>query len=118
MRHTAAKTQLDRRAGGASRQAWTHDRLIPIMTDALIQIRNPEVVRDIRALAERMGLPLTDAVADAVRRRLAEENAKAPPSPGDRKRRVRELVTAFRSLPKVGPALTDNDLYDENGFPR
>jgi hypothetical protein len=32
--------------------------------------------------------------------------------------RIREIVEHFRSLPTVGPPLTDEDLYDEDGMPR
>ena len=59
------------------------------MTDAPIQIRHPDVVRDIRALADRLGLTMTEVVAEAVRRRLAEENARDGASKAD-------LTLAFR----------------------
>lgn len=88
------------------------------MTKPPIQIRNPEVVRDIRALADRMGVPLTQAVADAVRRRLAEEGGKASASQEARRKAVREAVRKFQALPRTGRLLTDADLYDDSGLPR
>lgn len=88
------------------------------MTDAPIQIRNPDVVRDIRELAQRTGLALTDAVADAVRRRLAEESGRVAAQRTTVKRKVAEIVAAFRDLPKTGRPPSDADLYDKDGFPR
>jgi hypothetical protein len=43
------------------------------MTISPIQIRNPDVVLDIRELAERLGVPITYAVADAVKLRLSQQ---------------------------------------------
>lgn len=88
------------------------------MTKAPIQIRNPDVVRDIRALADRTGLPLTEAVADAVRRRLLEEDERDQRKRSASREKVRRLVARFAALPRTGPALSDSDLYDEDGFPR
>ncbi len=88
------------------------------MTDAPIQIRNPDVVRDIRALADRLGLPMTDVVADAVRRRLAEEMAKASEVQGAAQRRVADVLARIDALAITGPKLTDNDLYGPDGLPR
>ena len=88
------------------------------MTDAPIQIRNPDVVRDIRALADRLGLPMTDVVAEAVRRRLTEENARADEARIDRKKRALDVLARIDALPQSGVLLTDADLYDAEGFPR
>lgn len=87
------------------------------MTEAPIQIRNADVVRDIRALAERLGLPMTDVVADAVRRRLAEELDQAHGLQSDRKQRALDVLARIDALPKRGESLTDADLYDANGLP-
>ncbi|MFZ4604089.1 MAG: hypothetical protein EBZ50_13985 [Alphaproteobacteria bacterium] len=88
------------------------------MTDAPIQIRHPDVVRDVRALAERLGLTMTEVIADAVRQRLAEEDAKAVAARNDRMKRAREVIARIDALPKAGVALSDVDLYDAEGFPR
>ncbi|MFZ4071650.1 MAG: type II toxin-antitoxin system VapB family antitoxin [Caulobacterales bacterium] len=88
------------------------------MTDAPIQIRNPDVVRDIRALADRLGLPMTDVVAEAVRRRLSEEDARAAEARSDRKKRALEVLARIDALPRSGALLTDTDLYDADGFPK
>lgn len=88
------------------------------MNDTPIQIRNPEVVRAIRALARQTGRPITATVAQAVdaelrRRQVVEDSAYRR-----RRRAIREAAEAFRNLPVIGPLLTDDDLYDEDGMPR
>ena len=57
------------------------------MTNAPIQIRNPDVIRDIRALAEQRGQLLTAVLAE------------------------------IDALPKIGELLTDDDFYDSDGLP-
>jgi antitoxin VapB len=85
---------------------------------APIQIRREDVANDIRALAELMKVSITDAVAEAVRLKLVEEKAKVEAARLEKRKRVRQLVEEFRSLPNVGPMLTDADLYDEDGLPK
>lgn len=86
------------------------------MTDGPIQIRNEDVVRDVRELAALSGKPITEVVARAVRAELAK--ARRIHLRDDRRQAVRDAVERFRNLPKIGPLLTDADLYDEDGLPR
>ena len=88
------------------------------MTGAPIQIRNPDVVRDIRALAERLGLPMTEVVADAVRRRLQEELGRASDAQAAARRCVADVLARIDALAVTGPVLTDDDLYGPDGLPR
>jgi hypothetical protein len=88
------------------------------MNDAPIQIRNPEVTRAIRALAEKKGQPITDVVAEAVNAELTRLACDRETETERRIARAEEIVARFNALPKVGPLLTDEDLYDEDGFPR
>lgn len=88
------------------------------MTMVPIQIRNPDVVRDIRALAKRLGLPLTDVVADAVRRRLAEEDGRGAAERMARQARLAAVLASIDALRHAGPRLSDDDFYGEDGFPR
>ena len=88
------------------------------MTVMPIQIRNPDVVRDIRALADRLGLPMTEVVADAVRRRLQEELGKASDAQAAAQRRVADVLARIDALAVTGPVLTDDDLYGPDGLPR
>lgn len=86
------------------------------MTDAPIQIRKPEVVRQIRRLADLRRQPITDAVAAVVSEALERDERNL--SLEERRRRVDEAIARYRALPKTGEMLTDEDLYDEDGFPR
>lgn len=88
------------------------------MTVAPVQIRNPDVGRDIRALAERLGLPLTDVIADAVRRRLAEAVGNATDAQAAARRRVVDVLARIDALAVTGPILTDDDLCGPDGLPR
>ena len=87
-----------------------------IMT-APIQIKNPDVVRDIRLLAELTRRPITDVVAEAVRERLAEAQLARQADIKERLRKVAEIQERIAALPRIGPLLTDADFYDEDGFP-
>ena len=86
------------------------------MTATPVQIRKEDVVRDIRELASLTGQPITEAVAAAVRSEL--QRARRSSDIEERSRAIREIVRRFHELPIVGPPLTDDDLYDEDGLPR
>ena len=86
------------------------------MTEALVQIRKGDVVRDIRELASLTGRTLTEAVATAVRAEL--ERVRRTSDIQERSRAISEIVRRLHESPIVGPPLTDDDLYDENGLPR
>ena len=88
------------------------------MNDTPIQIRNPEAVRAIRALARRTGRPITVAVADAVKAELGRYANARDEGYGQRLAAIQEISRRFRELPVVGPELTDEDFYDEDGMPR
>ena len=88
------------------------------MNGAPIQIRNPEVVRAIRVLAARTGRPLTEAVAHAVDAALAHHEASDRDGYRRRLDVIRDVSRKFKDLPVVGPRLTDDDLYDEEGMPK
>lgn len=83
-----------------------------------ITIRNPDVVRDIEKLAERTGREPAEAVAEAVRARLGEREARTPEEIAERRRKVEAVLSEFRELRHEGEPLTDEDLYDEDGMPR
>jgi hypothetical protein len=92
--------------------------MIFVMTDAPIQIRKPSVVRAIRDLAERTGQPITEAVGAAVDAALAKESVRDEAEYERRLAAIQEISRSFRELPIVGPILTDDDLYDEEGLPK
>ena len=88
------------------------------MNDTPIQIRNPEVVRAIRALAQKTGQPLTEAVGVAVEAELKRRDVVSELEFQRRMAALDRAVERFHALPIIGPLLTDDDLYDEDGLPR
>jgi hypothetical protein len=83
-----------------------------------IQIKRPDVSEDVRTLAALTGLPITDAIAQAVRAQLVLERIKTNGKLVKRLAAAEKDLAAIRRLPVVGPDLTDDDLYDEQGFPK
>lgn len=99
--------------------AWRHDTLLFVMTKpSPIQIRNAEVVENIRELARLRGAGLTETVEAAVRETLERERRHHIASLEERRAKVMETLERFWALPRTGEMLTDADLYDEDGFPK
>jgi hypothetical protein len=88
------------------------------MNDAPIQIRNPEVVRALRRLAAKKGKPITDTVGELVGAELSRIDRVDDAEVQRRLKAARRIVAEFNALPVVGPLLTDDDLYDEDGLPK
>jgi hypothetical protein len=80
-----------------------------------IQIRKEDVVRDIRELASLTDRPITEAVAVAVKSEL--NRARHRRTLAQRNVEIDRLLQEIRALPKLGPMLTDEDLYDEDVKP-
>jgi len=86
--------------------------------NAPVQIRKPDVTERLRSLAQREGLSITDLVDEMARDREARANT-ARQAEIDRKIAAAEAIVAhFQSLPILGPLLTDDDFYDEDGLPK
>lgn len=85
---------------------------------APVQIRKPEVAERLRELARLEGKSITELVEDMVRERDARLISKRDAEVQARLAAVEEIVSHFNSLPIVGPLLTDDDLYDEDGLPK
>jgi len=82
--------------------------------NAPVQIKKPEVAERLRRIARRQGRSITDVV-DALSLRADQEHEAEV----QRKiARAEEIIAHFQSLPVVGPLLTDDDLYDEDGLPK
>ena len=88
------------------------------MKIAPIQIRNEDVVRDIRELARLTQKPITEAVAAAVRGELGRAQRVSASERNTKLRAIGAAVNQFRRAPVVGPMMSDDDLYDEGGLPR
>jgi hypothetical protein len=89
-----------------------------VMTDGPIQIRKADVVRDIRTLADITHQPITEAVGRAVRAELDRARRASSDDQEKKRRAVAAVLDRIRRLPIVGPVLTDDDLYDEDGLPK
>lgn len=88
------------------------------MAVSALQIRRPEVIADIRNLADLTGVSLTEAVANAVRSQLDLERKKSEAASNARNRKADEILHKIWAMPRVGPDITDDDLYDADGLPK
>ncbi|HBI18997.1 MULTISPECIES: type II toxin-antitoxin system VapB family antitoxin [unclassified Brevundimonas] len=86
--------------------------------NAPVQIRKPEVVERLREIARLEGRSITDLVEDMVRERDERLIARREAEIEAKLAAVEEIVAHFNSLPIIGPLLTDDDLYDEDGLPK
>ena len=89
-----------------------------VMTDAPIQIKNPEVVRAIREVAARKGQPITQALGELAQAELDRISVAEEARVQRKLAAIREAVEALHRLPRIGPQLADDDFYDEDGFPK
>ena len=86
--------------------------------NAPVQIRKPEVTERLRELARLEGKSITDLVEDMVRERDERLVARREAEIEAKLAAVEEIVAHFNSLPIIGPLLTDDDIYDEDGLPK
>ena len=86
--------------------------------NAPVQIRKPEVAERLRELARLEGKSITDLVEDMVRERDERLVARREAEIEAKLAAVEEIVAHFNSLPIIGPLLTDDDFYDEDGLPK
>lgn len=81
-----------------------------------LSIKDPEAVRLAKAVAQKTGETMTQAVIVALRERLLREQSKSE----DADNLVDELMSIgrhFSSLPVLDQRKIDDMLYDENGLP-
>ncbi len=95
-----------------------HDRFHSVMTKIETIEIEAEVVDHVRELARQRGGSLSDAIDAAVRAMMARDGRKPDASSDIDMDAVNATIARFRQLPKVGPMLTDEDLYDADGLPR
>lgn len=81
-----------------------------------IQIRDEEAVSAIREAAALGNRSMTDVVKEGVKLILDRERHRA--GAANRDRDIDQLLAEIRALPRVGPIPTDEDFYDEDGFPK
>lgn len=87
-----------------------------------LSIRNKDTESAVRRLAARTGLGLTEAIDEAVTRRLAELDRErddhSDAAQAARAERVRRVLDEFLEGVNPDNLLTDEDLYDERGLAR
>jgi hypothetical protein len=97
--------------------AVRHDSFGAVM-NAPVQIRKADTVERLRRLAELEGKTITELVDEMARERDERLTAEREADIDRRRKAIEEIVAHFQSLPIVGPMLTDDDLYDEDGLPK
>jgi len=86
--------------------------------NAPVQIRKADTVERLRRLASLEGKTITELVDEMVRERDRHYEVRRENDIAARRQAIEEIVTHFNSLPIVGPLLTDDDFYDEDGLPK
>lgn len=83
-----------------------------------LNIKDDALIADAKALAELLGTSATGAVREAVRDRLAREQAVREAAVEHRFRAI--MAIADRTAPLFPPGSSSDhaDLYDEHGAPR
>jgi len=82
-----------------------------------MNIKNPEVHRLARKLADATGESMTAAIRRALEERLERVERPHDEQVAERKRRVREILDSFGPVPP-GVTSDHSDLYDEIGLPK
>ncbi|MBU6373745.1 MAG: hypothetical protein KJS97_13545 [Alphaproteobacteria bacterium] len=86
------------------------------MSEAPITIDDPDLIRELRIVAEGLGIS-TAAVARAAVRRGLDANATRPAKATRDPAQIARLLSEIDALPHVGAPLTDRDLYGADGLP-
>ena len=82
-----------------------------------LNIKDPEVYRMARKVADRKGLSLTGAVREALREKLERESAEKETA--RRLEKLEQIVKGFPKLPILDDRTDDEIIgYDEIGIPR
>ena len=82
--------------------------------NAPVQIRKPEITERLRRIAAREGKSITDLVDELTLERDQQIKAEIE----RRRSAVRAILKEVDALPRIGPLLSDDDLYDEDGLPK
>lgn len=83
-----------------------------------MSIRNPEVERLARTLADRRGVSMTEVIRQALEHEMAREAVLPSPKDGVRLQRMLEIARGAARLPILDNRSEDEILgYDERGIP-
>lgn len=83
-----------------------------------ISVRNIEAEAEIRQLAERMGVGLTEAIQAGVKSKLAELDAERKAEVDRRMAVIKRIQDELRPFIKAGPTSSCDEFYDEDGLPK
>lgn len=87
-----------------------------------LSIRNKDTEAAVRRLAAHTGVGLTEAIDEAVNRRLVDLQVPDPDaaalSEAERVARMKAAVAEFMVGVNPDNFMTDDDLYDDMGLPR
>ena len=83
-----------------------------------IQIRRGDIVSDVRELARLTNLPISDAVAVAVRKELDHIKTSRNAEHEARLEGALAILARMDALPQLEPWPTEDDFYDEDGLPK
>jgi antitoxin VapB len=82
-----------------------------------ISVKNFEAEAEIRYLAERLGVGLTEAIQLAVKAKMAELDAQKLADFDRRMAAIKRLQEELRPFRKDGATSNCDDLYDQDGLP-
>lgn len=90
----------------------------PFTPPSPIQIKRHDIVNDVRELAQLTNLPITEAVAKAVRNELKQIRADQQADLERRQAAVSAILKRVDALPRLEPWPTADEFYDEDGLPK
>jgi hypothetical protein len=82
-----------------------------------ISVKNLEAEAEIRYLAERLGVGLTEAIQLGVKAKMAELDAQKLADFDRRMAAIKRLQEELRPFRKDGATSNCDDLYDQDGLP-
>jgi len=83
-----------------------------------LSIKNEDVEARVRKLAEATGLGVTEAIDDAVRRRLQALEHDQEAERARLHAAIETIRAKFGPFPPLDQEAIDEEMYDENGLPR
>lgn len=82
-----------------------------------INVKNERVEADIRLLAEKLGVGLTEAIEAGVKAKLAELQALKDADIARRMAAIAEIQARVARYVPAGSSSNHDDLYDDDGLP-
>jgi len=83
-----------------------------------LSIKNEEVERKVRRLAEATGLGVTEAIDEAVTEKLARVEKATEAEVQAKLKALDAIIEKYGPFPRLDQKAIDDELYDEHGLPR